>query len=200
MPVRGAGLASVRWPFSSAVFRRHCWPFLGAFAGHFQAPLLAFFWSHCRSAISPFARCFQAPLKGAISPVSGASPGAIEGAVSPVFMRQFRRDFRRHRTVFRRYIQAPSHYFQAPLPAPLKAPFSGSICWLQAPLSVPLKAPFSGAISWLQAPFLRCHQRRWLQAPLEALFAGAVFLPFAVPFKVRFRHPFQALQKCHFRR
>ena len=72
MPVRGAGLASVRWPFSGAVFRRHCWPFLGAFAGHFQAPfqapLLAVFRRHCqrqsRSHWEVPSRRFQAPSTG----------------------------------------------------------------------------------------------------------------------------------------
>ena len=116
MPVRGAGLASVRWPFSGtiaghfqapllAVFRRHCWPFSGAIAGRFQAP--------------PFS-------------------GALAGAPS----RRLRAGCRRHCWSFSGAIAG---HFQAPLLTPLKAPFSGAIFWLQAPFPRRLQRRFRRA-------------------------------------------------------
>ena len=111
----------------------------------------------------------------------------------------------------------------APLkvPLPVAGVIEGAVFRRHYRLQAPLKALFSGAIvGAIEGAIFRLHLlvagtivgaiegavfRRHLlvagtvsQAPLEALFAGAVFLPFAVPFKVRFRHHFSGSSKVPF--
>ena len=88
---------------------------------------------------------------------------------------------------------------QAPLEALVASAIRGAIC-RRFRLHLLVAGTIAGAI---EGTVFRRHllvAGAVSQAPLEALFVGAVFLLFAVPFKVRFRHSFQALLKCHFRR